>query len=136
MKTIIKNYEIQQYSTFSEVIKVINTNHSPTNISSWTLYGKIRKYYESTSIVYLNCTITGGIGGLINIGIDSTTTGTLLLGNYVYDIVAKLPNNQINRIQSGVMVVTHGVVNTTDINLPPVITTGDPDQIIDGGIVG
>jgi hypothetical protein len=136
MKTIIKNYEIQQHSTFDESIKLTNINHSPTDVTSWVFYGKIQKYYESISIVYLNCTITNGIGGLLNINIDSTTTGTLLLGNYIYDITAKLPNNVINRVQSGVMTVTYGVVTTADINLPPLITTGDPDQIIDGGIVG
>ena len=135
MRTIIKNYEIKQFSTFTETIKLINENYSPRNLTNWIIYGKVQNFYETNQSVYINCTITNPLLGEFTISLNNINTSRLSSGNYVYDISAQLPDGTINRIQSGTVIVTYGVTNVLSTNLPPQFNGNSLEEFIDGGIV-
>jgi hypothetical protein len=135
MKTILKNYELKQYSTFSEIIQLFNENYTPKNITDWIIYGTMKKFYESNESIYLNCILTEPNIGIFSIGLSSISTSLLSHGNYLYDITAKMPNNTILRIQSGTITVSYGITNILNPNTPPPTNGNITNEFIDGGII-
>ena len=130
MKTIIKNYEIKQFSTFNETIKLFELNGTPTNITNWVIYGRIENFYESDESMYIICT-KSRVPGQFTIGLSNISTSELIAGTYPYDIVAQTEDGTVARIQSGTMTVTYGVANPLDAQL----TGNGVDTFLDGGVI-
>jgi hypothetical protein len=134
MKTIIKNYEVKQFSTFLETIKILNDNRSPKDITSWAISGAMQGFYDSSKTAYIVCTKTNPLLGEFTIGLNNFTTSNIATGQYVYDISALVDPNTVYRLYSGTLTMTNGVTNLLDPDVPSSNDGNSFEQFIDGGI--
>jgi hypothetical protein len=132
MKTIIKNYEVKQFSTFLETIKILNDNRSPKDITSWAISGAIQGVYNSSETIYILCNKTNPLLGEFTIELTNLTTSSMATGQYVYDISTLVDTNTVYRLYSGTITVTQGVTDILNTAIPPT-NDGDNDYFIDGG---
>lgn len=145
MKTLKnKNINITEFSDFYENITLFNTNHTPRNLTGYIVIGQMKREYDSTFGIQLNCTITNAALGKIQISLSSNVTSNFESNSsnnnnaYVYDIVLKeTSTNRVEKIQQGIAYIIPGVTNllnpTTEITVDPTPDLYPLTDFIDGG---
>lgn len=106
--TTTTNFEIQQGSTFSRTMTIVDSDKNPLNLTAYTLTGQLRKNYSSIESVAFNIIVTNALTGKITLNINSTVTNTLLFPKYVYDVEIN-GNGNVYRILEGVITVSPNV---------------------------
>lgn len=132
MKKNIKNYQIEKSCTNKFIIKVLKDNYAFEDISNWSIYMTMKKYYESNSIINWDCALTNPINGEFEISLNINNSNILYVGNYIYNIIATIPNNNVVKIQDGVIRVIQTLPNATGIPIPPL---SDDNIVYDGGVI-
>lgn len=83
------SYNISTYQgdLFQATLSVKDSNNTAINLSGYQIRGQVRASYGSTGVLLdLNPTITSHVSGTINITLESETTDSLPVGQFVYDI--------------------------------------------------
>lgn len=106
--TTTVNFEIQQGSTFSRTMTIVDTDKNPLNLTAYTLTGQLRKNYSSAEFVAFTILVTNALTGKISINLNSTITNTLMFPKYVYDVEIN-GNGNVYRILEGIINVSPNV---------------------------
>lgn len=108
MPSPYKQLYIDQGSSFVEVISVVdNTTNLPVNLTNYSIYARMKKGY--TSDTYIEFEVSLASANQIKLYLDATTTANITAGRYVYDVVISDGENNRDRIQEGIVIVTPGV---------------------------
>ena len=110
------NIVVDQGSTFTTYLSLSDTDGNILDLTGYTAYGQIRKWYTSTSYVTLNLSIENPTQGNISLVLDANTTAAMSPGKYVYDIDTIDSFGTITRVIEGILTVTPTVTqlaNTT-----------------------
>lgn len=105
--TITRNLYIDQGASFIEYIDVVDTAGVPINLLSYTVDSWFAKDYTTTTIIKFDVELA--TQSKIKLYLDAGVTAGLKTGRYVYDVIVKNSCDQIDRIQSGIIVVSPGV---------------------------
>lgn len=97
------NMVIDQGSTFSSMIEILDENDDPINVANYTARGQIRKHYSSTNAVSFSTALSNGS---LVISLTANQTANIVAGRYVYDIELVDPANTVARILEGIVTVT------------------------------
>ena len=97
------NITIDQGTTFSSGIDLLDDNDEPVDVSNYTARGQIRKHYSSSNSVSFTTTLSNG--SLI-ISLTASQTANIVAGRYVYDLELVDPSNTVLRILEGIVTVT------------------------------
>jgi len=97
------NMVIDQGSTFSSMIEILDENDDPINVANYTARGQIRKHYTSTNAVSFSTALSNGS---LVISLTANQTANIVAGRYVYDIELVDPANTVARILEGIVTVT------------------------------
>ncbi len=97
------NITIDQGTTFSSGIDLLDGNDEPVNVTSYTARGQIRKHYSSSNSVSFTTTLSNGS---LVISLTANQTANMVAGRYVYDIELVDPSNTVLRILEGIVTVT------------------------------
>lgn len=97
------NITIDQGSTFSSGIELLNDNDEAVDVTNYVSRGQIRKHYSSSNAVSFTTTLSNG--SLI-ISLTANQTAAIVAGRYVYDIELVDPSNTVLRILEGIVTVT------------------------------
>ena len=102
------NIYIDQGSTYSSVIDVLDANGLPTDLTDYFVRGQIRRTYNSTLFYDFILDIPNPTNGKIVISLSNNISATLKPGRYVYDI--EMTNGSvISTILQGPILVTGDV---------------------------
>jgi hypothetical protein len=77
---------IDQGSTYTGRIPVVNSDGRAVDLTSFQARGQIRKTYASTSAIDFDIIIDDPTSGVVNIGLTPDVTQTLKPGRYVFDV--------------------------------------------------
>lgn len=91
---------IDQGSTYSGRIPVVNNDGLPVDLTSFDARGQIRKSYASTSAINFDIVIDDPVSGVINLRLDPEVTQTLKAGRYVFDVEI-YDNTDVIRVSEG-----------------------------------
>jgi hypothetical protein len=97
------NITIDQGTTFSSGIDLLNDNDEPVDVSNYTARGQIRKHYSSSNSVSFTTTLSNGS---LVISLTASQTANIVAGRYVYDLELVDPSNTVLRILEGIVTVT------------------------------
>lgn len=104
--SIKRNLVIDQGSNFSTSITVTDsTTGNAVNLTDYTAAAQMRKYYASTNSYSFTVSITP-ITGVVTLSMNSTSTGVITPGRYVYDCEITNTNYAVTRVQEGIVTVT------------------------------
>ena len=96
------NLVMDQGSTFSAEITVLDENDDPIDFSSYTANSQMRKSYTSSNAYTFS--ITGSNAGLVSMSMNAATTNTVPSGRYVYDVEVTTGSVK-SRLIEGIIVV-------------------------------
>jgi hypothetical protein len=97
------NITIDQGTTFSSGIDLLNDNDEPVDVTNYNARGQIRKHYSSSNAVSFTTTLSNGS---LVISLTAIQTANMVAGRYVYDIELVDPSNTVLRILEGIVTVT------------------------------
>lgn len=97
------NMVIDQGTTFSSMIEILDENDDPIDVTSYIARGQIRKHYTSTNAVSFSTALANGS---LVISLTANQTANIIAGRYVYDIELVDPANTVARILEGIVTVT------------------------------
>jgi len=107
---IYSNLTVDQGSTFSVEIDVIDNVSDALDLAGYTVAGQIRKSYTSSTATDFTCSIPNAIAGTIKIGLSASTTNNMKAGRYLYDVeITKTANGEVTRVLEGQLEVRPGV---------------------------
>lgn len=92
---------IDQGSSYSSTIDVLDSNRLPYNLTGYTARGQIRKSYASQNAINFATNINTPLEGKVNISLTSTQTRGMKAGRYVYDIEVYNISGHVLRISEG-----------------------------------
>ena len=103
------NLLIDQGTDFSVTINVLDNDNEPISLNHFTGAAQMRKYYTSSRYYPFQVQVANGS---VTLSMNSTVTGTITPGRYVFD--CELTSNTANtiiisRIIEGIATVTPGV---------------------------
>jgi hypothetical protein len=109
---------IDQGTTFNTNLTLTDVNGNPMNLTGYTAYSQMKKWYSSTANATFTFTtsIPNPNNGVITMSVNANVTSTMWPGRYVYDIDIVDPNNNVTRVVEGFVTISPGVTN------PPGIT--------------
>jgi hypothetical protein len=99
------NLIIDQGSTYSTSIDIMDDNEVPINLTGYTGTAQIRKHYSSSNSTPFAVAIDAN-DGVLTLGLTATQTGALKAGRYVYDVELTNTSNVVSRIVEGIVTVT------------------------------
>lgn len=102
------NLVIDQGTTFSAEIDLVDVNGNVYNLTGYTVAAQMRKNYTSSAATTFNASHTSG-GGKITLSLLPTTTATLEPGRYLYDVEITSTGGTITRVVEGIVTVTPGM---------------------------
>ncbi len=97
------NITIDQGTTFSSGIDLLDDNDEPVIVVNYTARGQIRKHYSSSNSVSFTTTLSNGS---LVISLTASQTANIVAGRYVYDLELVDPSNTVLRILEGIVTVT------------------------------
>lgn len=108
---IIKDFFIDQGSTFAAELTVTDLNGQPFNLTGCEILSDIRKWHDSeTAVASISCTISDNpINGKIFLSLSDEETSEIPARRYVYDVIIRNSADQLFRVAEGLVVVTPGV---------------------------
>lgn len=92
---------IDQGSTYSSTIDVLDTNGLPFNLTGYSARGQIRKSYSSANAIVFATNINLPLTGKVNISLTSSQTRGMKAGRYVYDVEIYNNGGHVIRISEG-----------------------------------
>lgn len=92
---------IDQGSTYSSTIDVLDANGLPFNLTGYFARGQIRKTYSSINAINFIININEPNAGKVNISLLAATTRSMKAGRYVYDVEIYNSNGHVIRISEG-----------------------------------
>lgn len=120
---VYANIFVDQGAKYSSAIDVVSANGAPLNLTTYTITGKIRKSYHSTTSVDFGIDVYDAPNGKIQIYLEPSKTALLKAGRYVYDIqvASNLDSNDVLRIVEGQVEVNPRVTrpDTSEPEPPP-----------------
>ena len=106
---IYSNLSVDQGSTFSVEIDVTDVANDPLNLAGYTVDGKIRKTYTSSTSTSFTSSITNAAGDTVKRNISANQTNNMKAGRYVYDVAKKkTTTRQVIRQSDGQLEMTQG----------------------------
>ena len=102
------NIVIDQGTDFSALIDVETASGAVFNLQGYTVAAQMRKNYAATTATNFTCS-HNGVLGQISISLDSTVTGLLGPGRYLYDIEITSGGGSKVRVVQGTATVTAGI---------------------------
>ena len=108
------NIVVDQGTTFNTILALSNLTGTSLDLTGYTAYGQIRKWYTSSTYVTLNVTIPVANNGNISIDLDANTTSSMSPGKYVYDIDTIDTLGKITRVLEGILTVTPAVTHISN----------------------
>jgi len=142
------NITVSAGTSFAQEFSVTNTDLSPKNITGYVLTGKIAKHPEAIDATVhsskkkayktldFNCRIVDGVGGIAEIYLPSKKTSQLKEGKYVYNVVARTPNGELEEVVGGLVFVERAFASP-DLNViydgGGAADSDGVDLILDGG---
>jgi len=82
------NISADQGADFQSSLELEDTNGDRLDLSSYSIYGQIRRTYKSSTAENFNVTITDAANGVISIELTAAQTAGMKSGRYVYDVYA------------------------------------------------
>jgi hypothetical protein len=106
------NIYIDQGSTYSSVIDVLDANGLPTDLTDYFVRGQIRRTYNSTLFYDFILDIPNPTNGKIVISLSNNISATLKPGRYVYDIeIVHSTLGDVRRVVEGQVDVSPSVTS-------------------------
>jgi hypothetical protein len=106
------NIYIDQGSTYSSVIDVLDANGLPTDLTDYFVRGQIRRTYNSTLFYDFILDIPNPTNGKIVISLSNNISATLKPGRYVYDIeIVHSTLGDVRRVAEGQVDVSPSVTS-------------------------
>lgn len=102
------NLIIDQGTTFSTSVDILDENGNATDLSNYSGAGQIRKHYTSTNATSFTISITANTG-TVQFSLDANTTQSLAAGRYVYDIELTDGAGEVSRVLEGIVTITPSV---------------------------
>lgn len=102
------NLVVDQGSTFSAVIDLVDANGLVFNLTGYSVAAQMRKNYTSSTAVTFT-TSHDGVGGQITLSLPANTTSTIEPGRYLYDVEISTSGGVITRVVEGIVTVTPGM---------------------------
>ena len=96
------NLALDQGSTFSAEITVLDENDTPVDFTGYTANSQMRKSYTSSNAYTFS--VTGSNTGLITMAMNAATSNTVPFGRYVYDVEVSTGTIK-SRLIEGIIVV-------------------------------
>ncbi len=124
------NMVIPQGTDFEEVYQSSESDGSPTNLTGFTAFSKLKKHPGAIAAFDFNIGISS-TAGQVAIGMTSGLTVAIKPGRYYYDVFIKSPVGRVTRLVQGQAEVTAGI-STSLIPSPPPAPPGPehcPDNI-------
>jgi hypothetical protein len=109
------NIICEQATTFNFQFN-IKTGSTPWNITNYTAIMTVRPFLGATTTLLVASTTNGlitldGPNGVVTVDVSDTTTGALVAGRYVYDLVLD-SGTVVTRILEGSFIVTAAVTTS------------------------
>jgi hypothetical protein len=106
------NIYIDQGSTYSSIIDVLDANGLPTDLTDYFVRGQIRRTYNSTLFYDFILDIPNPTNGKIVISLSNNISATLKPGRYVYDIeIVHSTLGDVRRVAEGQVDVSPSVTS-------------------------
>lgn len=102
------NLVVDQGSTFSAEVDLVDANGTIFNLSGYTTSAQMRKNYSSNTAVTF-VTDHNGTGGQITLALSSNTSSTIEPGRYLYDVEIISSGGSVTRVVEGIVTVTPGI---------------------------
>lgn len=96
------NLVMDQGSTFSAEITVLDENDDPVDFTSYTANSQMRKSYTSSNAYTFD--VSGSNAGVITMAMNAATTNTISSGRYVYDVEVSVGTIK-SRLIEGIILV-------------------------------
>ena len=107
---VYSDLSIDQGSDFSADITVEDSTGTVGNLSGYTVAGKIRKSYTSTTATNFTAVVSSASNGIVTISLSNSVTNGMKAGRYVYDVeITKTSNGEKTRVVEGQVTVNPGV---------------------------
>jgi glycine cleavage system H lipoate-binding protein len=100
------NITIDQGSTFSTYLVLTDSSGIVIDLTGYTVYSQIRKWYTSSTATTFDISIANATTGTVLLSLTANATANLAAGKYVYDVESHDTANQIARIIEGSITVT------------------------------
>jgi hypothetical protein len=100
------NIIIDQGSTFSTTLNVVDSDGSPFNLSGYTGAAQMRKTYSSSTSYSFSVAVSDAAGGALVIAMTATETGAIPGGRYVYDVEITDAGGAISRVVQGIATIS------------------------------
>jgi len=97
------NIIVDQGTTFTTQILLTDENGDALNLTNFTGKSQIRKWYTSNSNTDFTVVLANGV---ITLMLSANTTGNLVSGRYVYDVIVTDPSSVTTRVVEGILTVT------------------------------
>lgn len=109
------NITIDQGTSFATSIAMADAANNPLDLTAYTGYAQIRKWYSSVAHTNFNVAL---VLGAVNLSLTPDQTNVLAPGRYVYDLVLVDHANAVTRVIEGVVTVTPKVTTLSDYSTP------------------
>jgi hypothetical protein len=99
------NLIIDQGTTYSTTIDIIDDNDMPIDLTGYTGSAQLRKHYSSSNSTSFAVSVDAS-SGILALSLTAAQTGALAAGRYVYDVELTNASNVVSRIVEGIVTVT------------------------------
>lgn len=103
------NIEIEQGSTFTYTIDLLNADGTEFDATGWTSSGTLRKHYAANAYHSFTTSLSNGS---ITFSMTPAVTANIKFGLYVYDVRVRATDNTVHRVVSGMATVSPQVDKT------------------------
>lgn len=111
MAAQIVNLIVDQGSTFSTIIELVDANNNPLLLAGYSGNSQIRKHYASVNISATFNVAVNASYGIVTLSLDANTTGSLYQGRYVYDVILTDIDGKIARVAEGQVTIIPSVTH-------------------------
>jgi len=104
------NIVIDQGTNFTSQVSITDENDEPYDLTDHTAKAQMRKNYLASSFVEFNAVIPSPANtGIVTLTMDSTKTGSIEPGRYLYDVIVINSSNNVSRAVEGIVTVTPAI---------------------------
>lgn len=99
------NLFLDQGTTFSANIAVLDSTGSAKDISDYTARSQFRRSYEAANSTSFIATIPVGTDGIVRLQLNPSVSSNLRYGRYFYDVEIENSANVVERVAEGILVI-------------------------------
>jgi len=109
----ISNLFVDQGANYSNIITVASTTGAPLNLTDYTVKSQMRKSYTSSTYYDFTASIYDAVNGKIRLQLNSTQSGAIIPGRYLYDVEITAPiSGDKTRVIEGIVTVSPEITKT------------------------